>query len=497
MSARASSREVKQTEFFTVKAKTPPKKRGGKSQGVVSDDEDESSSDEETSEPEEASEEDPFTISQAKVSKVKKGKKGAAAKTTKGSKTGKAKAPPKRAVKKVLDNGNLSRGVDNRGNTLFGQFLTNAMKEPAMAERVMKNFKSNRIASETELINMVLIASGCPKNAIPANTDMDSLNAEELFELMEEYLDDFDAAYPLSLKGKSKSVNIRAKYTSFFQEITVRLLKAVVEQDVEEKAAADARNTGGDNVKYLNILQVLVETLVSLSAQRISAIRDCATEASLTIGGTIVTASVERREEVAKMRRLLNAEIGAKNKNAKGGKTGSQSSQSESQSQEKETKGQKKKLSARAMHLQTTIARQEASLKVLDGLSKTVFTGVFVFRHKDFHAPIRARCMDFAGQWLAADPKKYLKDEYLKYIGWLLGDIDSSVRKSALEALCTVMGSTSQLSNMLEFVERFVDILVSTAAIDVDSSVRVFRVMALLYILYTAVALGSPSLLPS
>ena len=67
---------------------------------------------------------------------------------------------------------------------------------------------------------------------------MDSLNAEELFELMEEYLDDFDAAYPLSLKGKGKGVNIRIKYTAFFEEITSRLLKAVVEQDVEEKAAA-------------------------------------------------------------------------------------------------------------------------------------------------------------------------------------------------------------------------------------------------------------------
>ena len=65
--------------------------------------------------------------------------------------------PPKRAVKSVLDNGQKSRSVDNRGNILFGQFLTNVTKEPAMAERMMKNFKGTRIAAETEIINMVRI----------------------------------------------------------------------------------------------------------------------------------------------------------------------------------------------------------------------------------------------------------------------------------------------------------------------------------------------------
>ena len=61
---------------------------------------------------------------------------------------------------------------------------------------------------------MVLLMSGSQGNCLPI-VDLDSLNADEVHELLEEHLTELDAKWPLIKRAKSKASNVRSKYVDF------------------------------------------------------------------------------------------------------------------------------------------------------------------------------------------------------------------------------------------------------------------------------------------
>ena len=56
-------------------------------------------------------------------------------------------------------------------------------------------------------------------------------------------------------------------------------------------------------------------------------------------------------------------------------------------------------------------------------------------RCKDTHDDIRANVVRHLGLWLLADPVSILKDEYLKYLGWICSDTHTNTRFEAVAAL--------------------------------------------------------------
>ena len=55
-------------------------------------------------------------------------------------------------------------------------------------------------------------------------------------------------------------------------------------------------------------------------------------------------------------------------------------------------------------------------------LINAAMRGVFVHRYRDCVPDIRAVCIQELGLWLRTDPESFLKDGYLKYLGWTLFD---------------------------------------------------------------------------
>ena len=53
-------------------------------------------------------------------------------------------------------------------------------------------------------------------------------------------------------------------------------------------------------------------------------------------------------------------------------------------------------------------------------------------RYRDVCPEIRVICMDEISVWMRTFPKVFLRDKYLKYVGWLLNDKAKEVRKSCL-----------------------------------------------------------------
>ncbi len=71
---------------------------------------------------------------------------------------------------------------------------------------------------------------------------------------------------------------------------------------------------------------------------------------------------------------------------------------------------------------------------------------------------------------------------YLKYLGWMLNDRDSSVRLAALDAIVKLLENDSSAPKMTEMVLRFRKRLVEmTGDKDSDVAVRVYTALTLCY----------------
>ena len=58
----------------------------------------------------------------------------------------------------------------------------------------------------------------------------------------------------------------------------------------------------------------------------------------------------------------------------------------------------------------------------LENFMDQLFSSVFVHRHRDVDAEIRARCIVSLGQCVAKYKTKFFDNSYLKYLGWSLND---------------------------------------------------------------------------
>lgn len=69
----------------------------------------------------------------------------------------------------------------------------------------------------------------------------------------------------------------------------------------------------------------------------------------------------------------------------------------------------------------------KAKQSTINDMMNTLFTSVFIRRFRDARPEIRALCMSELGVWMTEFSSHFLKDHYLKYIGWSLYDkvIDS------------------------------------------------------------------------
>uniref|UniRef100_A0A672GYI6 Stromal antigen 3 n=1 Tax=Salarias fasciatus TaxID=181472 RepID=A0A672GYI6_SALFA len=94
---------------------------------------------------------------------------------------------------------------------------------------------------------------------------------------------------------------------------------------------------------------------------------------------------------------------------------------------------------------------------------------------------IRATCMEELGVWLRTDPKEFLNDGYLKYLGWTLYDKQSPVRLQCVRALQGLYQEKEFIGRLELFTSRFKERMLSMV-LDKDLDVAVETVKLLLLI---------------
>ncbi|KAG1934625.1 cohesin subunit SA-2 [Pimephales promelas] len=116
----------------------------------------------------------------------------------------------------------------------------------------------------------------------------------------------------------------------------------------------------------------------------------------------------------------------------------------------------------------------------LRSLMNGIFKGVFVHRYRDRVPEIRAVCMQEMGVWIRDYPARFLNDEHLKYVGWMLHDKQAAVR---LQCVLTLQKLYEQefISRLELFTSRFRERMVCMI-LDKDSDVAVEAVKLMLLI---------------
>jgi cohesin complex subunit SA-1/2 len=116
-------------------------------------------------------------------------------------------------------------------------------------------------------------------------------------------------------------------------------------------------------------------------------------------------------------------------------------------------------------------AAAHATVASVDALLQSIYTSLFTHRFRDADAAIRAECITSLGDWALAYPSFFLKDYYLKYLGWALNDKDAGVRGAALGALRGLYAAPERAALLDTFTSRFAARLAQMARADADDGV--------------------------
>jgi len=139
---------------------------------------------------------------------------------------------------------------------------------------------------------------------------------------------------------------------------------------------------------------------------------------------------------------------------------------------EEKNKQKNKADNSRAHSLRRSLETLHRRVNTLESLMKQVFNGVFVHRYRDIDENVRVECISAVGHWCKTYPSYFLKDTYLKYIGWSLNDKESAVRSAALTALQTLYDVEDNHAPMDTFTARFSE-RVCQMVEDVDNAVAI------------------------
>ncbi|CAA0828152.1 Sister-chromatid cohesion protein 3 [Striga hermonthica] len=122
--------------------------------------------------------------------------------------------------------------------------------------------------------------------------------------------------------------------------------------------------------------------------------------------------------------------------------------------------------------LTNRLSMTHEKITTLENMMDKTFKGLFVHRYRDIDPDIRKSCIESLGVWVLSYPPFFLKDSYLKYLGWTLNDKNSGVRKASILALQNLYEVDDNVPSLDLFTKRFYARMLELAD-DIDISVSV------------------------
>lgn len=126
----------------------------------------------------------------------------------------------------------------------------------------------------------------------------------------------------------------------------------------------------------------------------------------------------------------------------------------------------------RVVSLNSRLSMTHIKINAIEEMMRKIFTGLFVHRYRDIDPALRLTCIQSLGVWVLSYPSFFLKDLYLKYLGWTLNDKNAGVRKASVLALQSLYEVDSNVPTLSLFTERFSSRMIELAD-DIDVSVAV------------------------
>ena len=312
-------------------------------------------------------------------------------------------------------------------------------------------YESSRTASQTELMNFILIAAGAQKGWIRKDVNLEELEPGEVYEELTDLIQALKempvgSIIPLSSTGKQKTQRLfKEKFVAFWETFVTILLPF-------EKSSAS----------NIEILKSVIRILICFSSLPLANIRFAVALSLFTM--------------IRKVQQVIVILRG----------------KSDLTSRQHDAQGKISKKSAKFKTFDKMKEEYDALLHSLNETSEEVYTTIFVNRYKDCHEDVRELCASHLGSWIGIDPLALFSDEYIKYLGWMCSDRVAAVRRAVIVSLTALLDLESHVLKLSNFVERFADRFVEMAVGDADEDVAV-RTMSLLRRLQRASLLDSLS----
>ena len=164
-------------------------------------------------------------------------------------------------------------------------------------------------------------------------------------------------------------------------------------------------------------------------------IRHTCTVAVLTLGAALVRTAASISEQLAIAKRQLKAETNLPVTT---------------------TPGTRKSPNVRKVALlKDNEALYENRLQQVLKLVNSIFTEVVVHRYRDVMPEIRVVSIQCLGHWITTLPDQFLKDNFLKYLGWCLSDKAAVVRLEVVAILCELYENDAFTERLEPFNSRF------------------------------------------
>ncbi|KAG6617023.1 putative cohesin subunit [Phytophthora cinnamomi] len=304
--------------------------------------------------------------------------------------------------------------LEDDGDSLFEAIKSGKASLENLLSEWRDRYEEDDEKATKEVLNLVLQACGGTGQCVPESEPLAQLDMSALADHVLEDLENANGEYPLTSRGKGMK-----KFQRNFEEFLEVFVKECYESEI--LFTSDIANN-------------FIDWLTTLSSSELRPIRHTSTVAIFALSNSLVRTAASISEQLAISTRQLNAET-----NSPGTTSGAH----------KSPNNQKIAL------LKDNKTLYETRFQQVLELVNLIFTGVVVHRYRDVMPDIRVVSIQCLGYWIITLPDQFLKDNFLKYLGWLLSDKSASVRVEVVEILCELYENDAFTEKLELFTSRF------------------------------------------
>ncbi|KAK9483863.1 STAG domain-containing protein [Lipomyces starkeyi] len=323
---------------------------------------------------------------------------------------------------------NVSGRVQENGgdvNALFDAVKDAGTALEETAADWIQNYEKNKVQAMMEMVNFILRCCGCDSSVTAYDIEDQDSVTQTLAQIQDVFGKKKISDYPL--------VSKRPEFKKFRSHL-VDFFGAFINKGAE-------RETLYEDDSLMESIQIWI---TAMSSSTLRPFRYTATTVGLSILTALCNVAADIAKATGRSTKLLEKE-----------------------------KSKPRPAVSKVQKLQATVDGYAQKIETLENLISDLFDTIFVHRYRDIDAKIRTDCIRELGKWMQTLPDVFFEGAYLRYMGWILSDGNSSTRHEVVKGLTKLYKDNYFIGGLRQFTERFTSRLVEMATHDVDHSVRI------------------------